>query len=106
MDICVSASSGPCTDGNAYYVVVKNVGSSAVAAGIAELHFSETVTGDSLTLACTIGAAVSPGNTYVCSNGGSASWPEDIGIANGDTIFVKLVNPDGRVPTASVKSEA
>lgn len=103
-NFCASASLGKCTNGNAFYVVVRNVGSASVPAGTVELYFSDITSGATGSTTCTLASAVSPGSTYTCSNGGSAVWPTGTTApANGDTLNLKIVDPDSGTATSSVK---
>jgi archaeal type IV pilus assembly protein PilA len=101
---CASASLGKCTSGNAFYVVVRNVGSVSVPAGTAQVYFTDITSGATGATTCSIAAAVNPGSTYTCANGGLAAWPAGTTApANGDTMSLKIVNPDSGTATLSVK---
>lgn len=103
-NFCASASLGKCTSGNAYYIVVRNVGSVSVPAGTVQLYFTDKTSGATGSTTCTLAAAVNPGSTYTCSNGGSASWPAGTTApSNGDTLSLKIVDPDSGAATASVQ---
>jgi archaeal type IV pilus assembly protein PilA len=103
-NFCASASLGKCTSGNAFYIVVRNVGSTSVPTGTAQIYFTDVTSGATGATTCTIAAAVSPGATYTCANAGSATWPSGTTApANGDTLTVKIVNPDSSTATLSVK---
>jgi archaeal type IV pilus assembly protein PilA len=102
-NFCASASLGKCTSGNSYYIVVRNVGSVSVPAGTVEIYFTDATSGATGSTTCTI-SAVSPGATYTCSNSGSASWPTGTTApSNGDTLNVKIVDPDSGATTSTVK---
>ena len=101
---CASASLGKCTSGNAYYIVIRNVGSVSVPSGTAQVYFTDITSGATGSATCSIAAAVNPGSTYTCANSGSASWPAGTSApSNGDTLSVKIVNPDSGEAALSVK---
>jgi flagellin-like protein len=102
---CASASLGKCTSGNAYYIVVRNQGSTTIASGTAQLYFTDVTSGATGATTCPITSSVAPGSTYICSTGGSASWPSGTTApAIGDTINVKVVNPDSGQTLATTKA--
>ena len=101
---CASATLGKCTSGNAFYLVIRNVGSVSVSTGNAQVYFTDITSGAAGTVTCNIAAAVNPGSTYTCTNSGSSSWPAGTTApANGDTLQVKIVNPDSGAATLSTK---
>jgi archaeal type IV pilus assembly protein PilA len=101
---CASSSLGKCTSGNAFYIVVRNVGSTSVPSGTAQIYFTDITSGVTGSTTCTISSSVNPGSTYTCANAGSASWPAGTTApSNGDTIDLKIVNPDSGAATSSVK---
>ena len=103
-NFCASASLGKCTSGNAFYIVVRNVGSSSIPAGTIQIYFTDVTSGATGSTTCTLAAAVSPGSTYTCTNAGSATWPTGTTApSNGDTLTVKIVDPDSGAATSSVK---
>jgi len=101
---CASASLGKCTSGNAFYIVIRNVGSVSVSSGTAQIYFTDVTTSVAGSVTCNIAAAVNPGASYTCANGGSSAWPAGTTApANGDTMTVKIVNPDSGQATLSTK---
>ncbi len=103
-NFCASASLGKCTNGNAYYIVIRNVGASSIAAGTAQLYFTDQTSGTSGTISCSIVTSVSPSSTYICSTGASATWPAGTTApAVGDSMSVKVVNPDSGQASLSTK---
>jgi archaeal type IV pilus assembly protein PilA len=101
---CASASLGKCTSGNAFYIVIRNVGSVSVPTGNAQVYFTDITSGVTGSATCSIASPVNPGSTYTCANGGSASWPAGTTApANGDTLQIKIVNPDSGAATSTVK---
>ena len=105
-NFCASAS-GKCSAGTqAYALVIRNVGSTTVSSGSAQIYFNDITSGASGTATCSIASAVTPGSTYNCNSGGTP-WPSGTTApAAGDTISVKIVNPDGGTATGSAKAIA
>src|SRR5579864_6671194 len=101
---CASAALGKCTSGNSFYIVIRNVGSVSVPSGTAQVYFTDITSSATGTVTCNIAAPINPGATYTCSNAGSSSWPAGTTApANGDTLSVKLVNPDSGQAVLSTK---
>ncbi|MHB1907446.1 MAG: archaellin/type IV pilin N-terminal domain-containing protein [Nitrososphaerales archaeon] len=115
-NFCVSKSSGLCTGSNGLYIVVRNTGTTTIPntpssqnVG-ASVYLTDVTAGTALTPAtitcsdsASAGAGVAPGATYTCS--ASSSWTSEPSNV-GDTITVKVVNPDGGSATATVKAIA
>jgi archaeal type IV pilus assembly protein PilA len=101
-NFCASATLHACS-GQAYSLVVRNVGSSSIAAGTAQLYFTDVTSGVAGSASCQILSAVGPQTTYTCNSGGT-TWPAGTTApSSGDTLSVKIVNPDGGQATSSVK---
>ncbi len=104
-NFCASAS-GKCSGTQAYSIVVRNVGTTTIAAGTAQVYFTDITAGTSGSTTCPISSAVAPGSTYTCTSGGS-SWPAGTTApSSGDSVTAKIVNPDGGTSTTSVKAIA
>ncbi len=105
-NFCASAS-GKCSAGTqAYTLAIGNVGSTTISSGSAQIYFNDITSGASGSTTCTIASAVAPGSTYNCNSGGTL-WPSGtVAPAAGDTISVKIVNPDGGTTTGSTKAIA
>jgi len=100
-NFCASASLHACS-GQAYSIVVRNVGSTTIAAGTAELYFNDVTSGVSGSASCTISSSVGPESTYTCNSG--TSWPSGTTAPSaGDTLSVKIVDPDGGSTTSSTR---
>jgi archaeal type IV pilus assembly protein PilA len=101
---CASATLGKCTSGNSFYVVIRNVGSVSVPSGNAQLYFTDITSGVTGTVTCAVGS-INPGATYTCiPNASGASWPAGTTApANGDTMSLKIVNPDSGAATSTTK---
>ncbi len=99
-NFCASAST-KCSSTLAYNIVVRNVGTTTIAIGTAQVYFSDITSGTSGTTTCPIGSAVAPGSTYTCSN---TAWPSGTAPSAGDTVSVKIVNPDGGTVSQSAKA--
>lgn len=106
-DFCIGHTSGStaCNGGN-LYIAIQNTGSVAVAlsgSSEAQMYFTDVASGASAQAACTSAtSSVSPGSSYTCS----AAYPSLGTINVGDTITLKVVNPDGGSATSSVKAIA
>ena len=103
---CASATHSCSANTQSFALVIRNVGSTTIAAGTANIYFTDITSGASGSAACAISAPVSPGSTYSCTSGGT-SWPAGTTAPSaGDTLNVKIVNPDGGQATSSVKAVA
>jgi flagellin-like protein len=104
-NFCASAS-GKCSGTQGFSIVIQNIGSTTIAAGSAQIYFTDITASTSGSTSCSIASAVSPGSTYTCTSGG-ASWPVGTTApASGDSISVKIVNPDGGTTTGTTKAIA
>ena len=103
-NFCISAST-KCTGANGYYIVIRNVGSNSIpiltASSPAQLYFTDVTSQTSSSATCTDAAATAPGATYVCSGAALGA-----GFNQGDTVNVKIVNPDSGASTSSAKISA
>ena len=106
-NFCASAS-GKCSAGTqAYTLAIGNVGSTTISSGSAQIYFNDITSGASGSTTCAIASAVAPGSTYNCNSSGGTLWPSGTTApAAGDTISVKIVNPDGGTTTGSTKAIA
>jgi flagellin-like protein len=101
-NFCASASNHVCNSGaDAYYVVVQNVGSVSISSGTVQLYFTDITSGSSFSAQCTI-SATNPGSTYTCAPSTPTSWPSTA-PNSGDSLSLKVVNPDGGAATSSTK---
>ncbi len=106
VDNFCASNSGKCTGSQAYQVVIRNVGSAAIATGSAQLYFTDVTSGVTGSISCTISSSVNPGSTYTCTSGG-ASWPSGTPTpSSGDTVQVKIVNPDSGQTTSTTRAIA
>ena len=104
---CVSASDR-CNavpgSGTSYYIVVRNFGSVSISIGTTSepvLYFRDVTSGISVSTSCNVfSLTVPPGGTYACYNFTFNS----LGISAGDTIIVKVVDPDGGATLASTQA--
>src|SRR5579875_815365 len=92
IDYFCASNSGKCNanglSNQAYVIVISNAGSSNIATGSAT---------------CQISSSVAPGSTYTCSSNGPTCPSGTTQPALGDTLSIKVVNPDGGQATSSVK---
>ena len=104
-NFCASANLQKCNSGADYSIVVRNVGTTAFTlspTSAAQVYFTD-VTGGGATASdqCTASGTVNPGSVYTCS---SPTWPLGFTPNPGDTINVKVVNPDGGQAPATTKA--
>jgi flagellin-like protein len=104
-NFCAAKTTNNCGTGNQYSVVVRNVGSVSISitSGSVEpaLYFTDVTSGSTATATCTASTAtVSPGSTYTCAS----TWPAGFSTSAGDTVTVKVVNPDGGQASSTGKS--
>lgn len=104
---CVSASdrcSAIPGSSTSYYIVVRNFGSVSISIGSTNepvLYFTDVTAGSSVSTTCNVfSSTVPPGGTYVCYSFTSNA----LGVRAGDTITVKVVDPDGGATLASTKA--
>jgi flagellin-like protein len=104
---CVSASTN-CTVvsglGTSYYIVVRNAGLSSIQINSTKepaLYFSDVTTQKAISMQCNAPvASVPPQGTYVCFS----ILNNSLGVSAGDTIALKVVNPDGGTSVSNAKS--
>ena len=101
-DFCGSATT-KCNVVDAYYITVLNTGSVSVSTGTVQLYFTDITSGTSGSATCTINSAVAPGSTYTCSATSWTSPSTGITPSAGDSLSLKVVNPDGGAATSSTK---
>ena len=104
-NFCASVNLQKCNSGADYSIVVRNVGTTAFTlspTSAAQVYFTD-VTGGGATASeqCTASGTVNPGSVYTCS---SPTWPLGFTPNPGDTINVKVVNPDGGQAPATTKA--
>ena len=102
-NVCVSHSATGCPGSTGFSVVVRNVGTTTISSttGVG-IYLSDVTQGTVPTLTtetCTAGP-VSPGATFTCT--GTGSWTN--GPTQGDTVTVKIVDPDGGQGSGSTKT--
>ena len=108
-DFCASSAADACSGTNDYYISVLNTGTVSIPANaVVQVYWTDVTAGTSGSTTCTIpNSAVAPGNSYTCAaNEASGSEWNGLGITApsvGDTLSVKLVNPDGGSATSSTK---
>lgn len=108
IDSFCASSSTRCAEvggfGTSYYIVVRNVGGSPISINATRepaLYFTDVTAGRALSLTCnTFASSVPPGGTYACFSTSTNA----LGINAGDTIGVKVVNPDGGASVSSTKA--
>jgi FlaG/FlaF family flagellin (archaellin) len=93
-DVCISASS-KCPGGYGYFVAVRNVGSTTIS-GVVQLYFTDMSTGATSALSCSV-SSVSSYGVYNCA--GSALS----GFVQGNSVSLKVVDPDGGEAIASTR---
>ncbi len=99
-NFCASATT-KCNSGDAYYITVLNAGSVTISSGNAQLYFTDVTAGTSGSTTCNIASSVAPGTSYTCS---AINWSgTGISPSAGDSISVKVVDPDGGAATSSTK---
>lgn len=108
-NFCVSATlscNAVSSTGTSYYVVIRNTGSSSIpitSTSEPSLYFKDATSGTSFTALCNSPpVTVSPGSTFVCYS----SSRNAIGTVGGDTILLKVVNPDGGTTLSSTKGQS
>lgn len=105
-NFCASATHSCSAGAQSYALVIRNVGSTTISTGSAQIYFTDITSGASGATSCAISTAVSPGSTYSCTSGGT-SWPGGTTAPTaGDTLNIKIVNPDGGTATGSAKAIA
>ncbi|MDG6997543.1 MAG: hypothetical protein JRN15_00325, partial [Nitrososphaerota archaeon] len=99
-NFCVSAAGTKCGYSSGVYAsaVVRNVGSTSIAGALtANIYMTDATSGAVVTYTCTTNAT-SPGQTLKCNDTVSP------GFAQGDSISMKIVMPDGGSSTSSTKA--
>ncbi len=107
IDYFCASNSGKCNanglSNQAYVIVIRNAGSSNIATGTVQIYLTDITSGATGSATCQISSSVAPGSTYTCSSNGP-TWPSGTTQpALGDTLSIKVVNPDGGQATSSVK---
>ena len=101
-NFCVSATT-KCNGADSYLVVVQNTGSVSITLTgsiQAQLYFTDITSGNTVTAACTATGTIAPGQSYTCSSATSNA----LSNSAGDSISLKVVNPDGGATTSSTKA--
>ena len=97
-NFCASAST-KCNSVDAYYITVLNTGTVSIS-GTVQIYFTDITASTSGSTTCTA-TSVAPGATYTCSN---TAWTGIIATPSaGDSMSLKIVNPDGGAATSSTK---
>ena len=102
-NFCATKSgSTHCNSGtDAYSISILNAGSVSISSGNAQVYFTDVTASTTGSVTCNIASAVAPGSTYTCSD---TSWTASgISPSAGDSLSVKIVNPDGGAATSSTK---
>ena len=106
-NFCASASSHACNAGaDVYYISILNTGTVAIpASSTIQIYFTDVTAGTSGSTTCTSpNTAVAPGSSYSCPSSPTTAWTNIITAPSvGDTLSVKVVNPDGGSSTSSTK---
>ncbi|MHB1868603.1 MAG: archaellin/type IV pilin N-terminal domain-containing protein [Nitrososphaerales archaeon] len=104
-NFCASAANHACNSAaDAWYISVLNTGSVAISAGTVQIYFTDITGSSSGSTSCTLGSSVAPGSTYTCTPTPTAIiWNSVLSPSPGDSLSVKIVNPDGGAATSSTK---
>lgn len=99
-NFCASATNHKCNAVDAYYITVLNTGSVSISNTTSvQIYFTDITSGTSGSTSCVLTAPVAPGSSYTCS---ATSWT-GIAPSAGDSLSLKVVNPDGGASTSSTK---
>ncbi|MCL4518289.1 MAG: hypothetical protein M1587_03735 [Thaumarchaeota archaeon] len=100
-NFCASANTH--CSGSYATIVILNAGSVAVSSGTLQVYFTDITQGTSSSFSCTPSPSLplSPGSSTTCSVASNTNFPTN--LAQGDTLSVKLVAPDGGSATSSTK---
>ena len=106
-NLCVSVS-GKCAGSTYLSISVRNVGSSSLswsASSSASLYLVDVTSGKipAGTITCPTSGSTGPGATFTCAV--SVAWTSNAPSA-GDTVTVKVVNPDGGTTSSSARAVA
>ncbi|MHB2036941.1 MAG: archaellin/type IV pilin N-terminal domain-containing protein [Nitrososphaerales archaeon] len=102
-NFCASHTNSCNSGTDAYYLTVLNTGSVTISAGDVQIYFTDITASTSGSATCTLSSAVAPGSSYTCPVTPSGTWSAIATPSAGDTLSVKVVNPDGGSATSSTK---